>query len=108
MHLIISVLIAALGFFLGAQLLKGVTIKNYVTALLIVLVIAILNLTLGTFLKIISLGILSFGIFKLLLGALLILVADWFLDDFKVANFWWALGLATFVAVFQALAGALL
>lgn len=108
MHYLISFLVAGLAFFIGANILSGVRIKSYLTAILVVLVIAILNLTLGTFLKVISLGILSFGIFKLLLDAILIQVADWFLDDFEVENFWWALGLAALVAIFQGIASAII
>ncbi len=99
MDLIINILISAVAFFIGAQLLSGVTVRNFISAIVIAIVVGILNITLGTVLKIITLGILSFGVFTLFLDAVLILVADWFLEDFKVKNFWWALGLATIVAI---------
>ena len=99
MDIILNILVSAVAFFVGAHLLSGVTVKNFLAAILVAVVVGVLNFTLGTVLKIITLGLLSFGIFTLFLDAVLILVADWFLEDFKVKNFWWALGLAAIVAV---------
>ena len=99
MNLIIGILISAVGFYAGAQFLRGVTIKSFVEAIIVAVVISVLNVTLGLFLKILSLGILSFGIFSLFLDAILIQVADYFLNGFKVKNFWWALALALVVSV---------
>jgi putative membrane protein len=62
-------------------------------------VVAVLDVTLGNFLRIVTLGILSVGVFSWLLNAILILVADWLLPKFSVKNFWWALGLAAVVSI---------
>ena len=105
MELVINILISAVAFFIGAQLLSGVTVKNFLSAILVAVVIGVLNITLGVALKIVTLGLLSIGIFTLLLDAILILVADWFLDGFKVKNFWWALGLAAIVAIIDGVGG---
>lgn len=99
MENIICILISATAFFIGAKLLPGVTAKSFVQCILVALVVAVLDVTLGTVLKIITLGILSLGVFNWLLNAILILVADWFLPGFKVKNFWWALGLAAIVSI---------
>ena len=107
MDLLINILISAAAFFIGAQLLSGVTIKNFISAIAVAIVVGILNYTLGTALKILTLGLLSFGIFTLLLDAILILIADWFLKSLEVKNFWWALALAAIVAVVNSIAGTL-
>ena len=99
METILDIIINATAFYLGAQLLEGVTIKNFVHAILVAIAVAILNVTLGLLLKIVTLGLLSLGIFTLLLDAILIQVADYFLDGLKVKNFWWALALAAIVAI---------
>lgn len=96
---ILNILIASAAFFVGAKLLPGVDVKNFAQAMLVAVVVAVLSVTLGTLLKIVSLGILSLGIFSWLLSAILILVADWFLPKFKVENFWWALALAAVVSI---------
>jgi putative membrane protein len=105
MSWIIEFLICAAAFLGGAQLLRGVHIESYVQALMVVVVVAVLDMTLGTVLKIVTLGILSLGVFNWFLNALLIQVADWFLPEFKVDNFWWALGLAGFVSIATGVAG---
>lgn len=97
--MIINLLLSALAFLIGAYLLSGVDIEDYLQALLVALVVAILDITLGSFLKIISLGLLSLGIFNWLLNAVLIQIADWFLPKFKVKNFWYALALAAIVSI---------
>jgi len=105
MSWIIDFLICAGAFLLGAQVLRGVKVDSYVQALVVVVVVTILDMTLGTVLKIVTLGILSFSVFNWFLNAILIQVADWFLPEFKVDNFWWALGLAAFVSVATGVAG---
>jgi len=99
MDLIIGVLIAAVAFFIGGKLLPGVTLESFVQSICVAIVVGLLDITLGTVLKIVTLGILSLGIFTWLLNAIIIQVADWFLPGFRVKNFWWALGLAAVVSL---------
>ncbi len=103
METIIQIIITAAAFFIGAQILKGVQIKSFLQAIIVAIVIGLLNYTLGTFLKIVTLGILSLGIFTWLLDAILIQVADFFLEGFEVKSFWWALGLAAVVSIVSGL-----
>lgn len=105
MSWIIEFLIGAAAFLVAAQLLRGVHVESYVEALVVVVVVAVLDMTLGTVLKIVTLGILSLGVFNWFLNALLIQVADWVLPKFKVDNFWWALGLSGFVSIATGVAG---
>lgn len=99
MEIIINVLVAGASFFIGGKLLEGVKMKNFSQCIIVALLVGFLDITLGTVLKIVSLGILSFGVFTWFLNAILILVADWFLSGFEVKNFWWALGLAAIVSI---------
>jgi|GEM_PF-1416644 len=99
MDMIINGLVAAASFYIGAIVLRGVEVRSFWQALLVAITVAVLDVTLGTILKIVTLGLLSLGIFNWLLNAILILVADWFLPDFKVKNFWWALALAAVVSM---------
>ena len=101
MEFIISALISAAAFYFAARLLPGVTINSFKQAILVALAIALLNMTLGFGLKVLTLGILSLGIFKFVLSAILIQVADYFLDGLKVNGFLWAFALAATVAVFD-------
>ncbi|MEM6963181.1 MAG: phage holin family protein [Bacteroidota bacterium] len=99
MDTIIEILVTAAAFYAGARILKGVYVEDFLQAIIVAIAIGILNFTLGTFLKIITLGILSLGVFTLFLDVILIQVADYFLGSFKVKNFWWALGLAAVVSL---------
>jgi len=99
MNWITTILINAGALYIGAMLLSGVKIRGFVQAIILVLAIAFLNVTVGSVLKIVSLGILSLGIFTWLLDAILIQIADYFFDDFEVKNFWWALALAAVVSL---------
>jgi len=97
--MIINVLVAGISFYLGGKVLSGVEMENVLQCIIVALLVGFLDITLGTVLKIVTLGILSLGIFTWLLNAILIQVADWFLPGFRVKNFWWALGLAAIVSI---------
>ena len=99
MEIIMNILVAATSFYLGGIILRGVKLESFVQSIFVGLLVGLLDLTLGTVLKIVTLGILSLGIFTWLLNAILIQVADWFLPGFKVENFWWALALAAIVSI---------
>ena len=83
-------------------ILPTVTIKNYVTALLVALVIAILNATVGLILRfpinILTLGLLSFLV-HLIVTALMIKLADYLFTDFKIRGFMPAIIIAAVMAV---------
>lgn len=99
METIINVLVAGASFFIGGKLLQGVKMESFGQSIIVALLVGFLDITLGNVLKIVTLGILSLGIFTWFLNAILILVADWFLPGFKVDNFWWALGLSAVVSI---------
>ena len=99
MDLLLSAIVAGAAFFIGGKLLPGVEIRSFLQAILAAVVVAFLDITLGTVLKIVTLGLLSLGIFTWLLNAILIQVADWFLPGIRVKNFWWALALAAVVSI---------
>lgn len=99
MDIIINILVTSVAFYIGGHLLSGVEMKSFVQCIVVALVVGFLDVTLGTLLKIVTLGLLSLGIFTWFLNAILIQVADWFLPGFKVKNFWWALGLAAVASI---------
>ena len=98
-NLIVNILFGGIAFIAGAYFLKGVSIKGISQAFIVAVVVALLNATLGRMLSFMTLGLLSWGIFSWVLGALIIMVADYFLPKFKVENFWWAFGLSAVVSV---------
>ncbi|NNE30075.1 MAG: phage holin family protein [Saprospiraceae bacterium] len=99
MEYVFGIIASAIGVWAGSYLLDGVKLKGFMHAVIVVVVLAILNFTVGSVLKIVSLGILSWGVFNWFLDAILIQIADYFLDEFEVKNFWWALGLAAIISI---------
>ncbi len=93
MNFIITILVNGLAVFLTAYFLKGVTVKNYLYALLVAVVLAVVNAIIKPVLIILTIPItiLTLGLFILVINALLIMLVDYLLSGFKVKNFGWAL-----------------
>ena len=93
MNLLINMLILTVAVLLASYLLPGVTVKSFWTALVVAIVLALLN----TFVKpimvflTIPFTIITFGLFLLVINALIILLASAIVPNFKVDNFWRAL-----------------
>jgi putative membrane protein len=93
MGFLIRLLVSALAAMLTAYLLPGVRLDNFVTALLLALVLALLNMLVKPILVILTLPatILTLGLFLFVINALIILLATKLVSGFKVDGFWWAL-----------------
>jgi putative membrane protein len=76
----------AVALMIVAHLVQGFVVSNLVSALIAVVVIGLLNATFGLLLKIITLplGILTFGIFFLVINALMLKFASDFVPGFRV------------------------
>lgn len=105
MEFILTILINAVAIYAGAQFLRGVKVTDFSRALIIGLVVAILNATLGGFLDWISTPIrwITLGLFSFVVDAIILMVADYFLKGLTIKNFWWALALAIVVGVVNSL-----
>jgi putative membrane protein len=74
---------------LVAYFVPGFHVRNFPAALIAVLVIGLLNATLGLLLKLITLplGILTLGLFFLVINAIMLEVASAIVPGFNVASF---------------------
>jgi putative membrane protein len=79
----------AVALLLVAHLVSGFVITNWRSAFIAVLVIGLFNATVGLLLKVITLplGILTFGIFFLVINAVILKFASVFVPGFKVETF---------------------
>lgn len=93
MHILLRILITSLAAFAASYLLPGVHIDQYVTAVLLAVILALLNVVVKPVLIILTLPItiVTLGLFLLVINAFLILIASHFLPGFKVNGFWSAL-----------------
>jgi putative membrane protein len=82
--------LTALCVLLVAHVVPGFNVRSFGSALLAALVIGLANATLGLFLKVITfpLIILSFGLLLLVINAMLLELASWFVPGFAIHGFW--------------------
>ncbi|MFN1834693.1 phage holin family protein [Balneola sp. MJW-20] len=86
-------LINSVAVFATAKLLKGVEIKNFWSAVFVAAILAIVNVFIKPVLLFFGLPfiIITFGLFVLVINALLIMLVDELVEGFKVKSFGWAL-----------------
>ncbi|GHA24578.1 membrane protein [Salinimicrobium marinum] len=86
-----------------SKFLPGVTVAGYLTAVIVALVLALLNLIIKPILVLFTLPvtILTLGLFLFVINAIIILLADAFVGGFEVSGFWVALLFSILLSVFQ-------
>ena len=89
-YIIISWLISTLSILIVGHLIPGFEVQSFTSALIAAVVIGLINATVGLFLKIITIpiSILTFGIFLLVINALMLMLASSLLSGFTVSGFW--------------------
>jgi putative membrane protein len=89
-RLIVRWVLTALCVLLVAHLVPGFAVRGFGTALIAALVIGLVNGTLGFFLKIVTfpLTLITFGLFLVLINALMLKFASWIVPGFEVHGFW--------------------
>lgn len=88
-----SLLLNGLGIFIIGYLLKGVQIKSFFTALGVAILLALVNTFVKPILLFLTLPltIITFGLFILVINALMLMLVDAFVDGMKIKHFGWAL-----------------
>jgi putative membrane protein len=90
LRLLINWFLSALSLLIVTRIVPGFVVTGIGPALLAVIVIGLVNGTLGLFLKVITfpLTILTLGIFWLVINALMLMAASALVPGFKVQGFW--------------------
>lgn len=101
----LHILVNAASLMAAAYFLSGVTLSDFTKALILAVILALLNSTLGAVLDFISTPLrwLTIGLFSLVVDAIVLKVADYFMKGFSLKSFGWALAMATVVAIFNTL-----
>ena len=96
-------LFTVLTIWLLSKLIPGIHVDSIWSALLVAVVIALLGLTIGTFMQVIALPItiITFGLFAFVVNAILIMLAAWLMDSFSIDSFWYALLLSVTISIVQ-------
>jgi len=109
MNLIIRLLITAVVAFLLTKVLPGVHFEGFSTAIIFAVVLGVLNLILKPILSLfgLPLTIITLGFFALVINAIIVLVADYFIDSMEVNGFWWAFIFSILLSIITSLANSM-
>jgi putative membrane protein len=89
LRLLVKWILSAILLLVVAHFVPGFVVTSFTAALIAAIVIGLVNGTLGLFLKIVTLPLtfLTFGIFLLIINALMLMVASAIVPGFHVAGF---------------------
>lgn len=104
---ITKIFVGGISVFLADWLLSGVEVDSWWTSFVLAAVIILINLTLKPLMVILTFPIMlvSFGIFLLVINALVILMAAELVSGFTVNGFWWALAFSIVLSLVNAVFG---
>ena len=90
MNMILKWILFALLIIFIAWVIPGITVTGFISALIVVIVLSIVNLFIRPLVELISLplNVITLGIFSLIVNALLFLLAAKFSPGFQIDGFW--------------------
>ena len=93
MNLLIRLIISTIAVLVTALLLPGVNASDFLTGLLVAVVLGLLNAVLRPILVLLTLPVtvVTLGLFVLVINAAMVLLAAKVVPGFEVRSFWWAL-----------------
>lgn len=103
MKLIFQLLLTAVVVLVLAEVLPGVGVDTFTTSIIVAVVLALLNALVKPILVFLTLPatIVTFGLFLLVINAVIILLVDWLIPGFGVDGFWWALLFSLLLTIAQ-------
>ncbi len=110
MKLILRILLSALAVVILSKILPNVSVDSYLTAIIVALVLSLLNFIVKPILVILTLPVtlITFGLFLLIINAIIILLADRIIVGFNVDGIWWALLFSLLLSFLQSILFSLL
>lgn len=105
MNFLIKILLTAVAVLIIAFVLPGVEVDGYYTALWVAITLGLIFTFLKPILVVLTLPatILTFGLFLFILNAGLVLLADAWVDGFRVAGFWTALFFSVLLSIVESI-----
>lgn len=105
MKLILRILLSALAVVILANVLPGVGVDNYTTAIIVAVVLSLLNFLVKPILVILTLPvtIVTFGLFLLIINAIIIMLAGHFVSGFQVNGILWAVIFSLLLSFLQSI-----
>lgn len=105
MNLLVRILLSAIAVLVIAELLPGASVNNYTTAIVVAVVLGLLNMIVKPILVILTLPVtlVTFGLFLLVINALIILMADSLIGGFSVDGVWSALIFSLLLTILESI-----
>ncbi len=103
MNLIIRILITAALVIAIAHFMPGVSVASFTTSIIVAIVLGLLNIFVKPILVLLTLPVtlITFGLFLLVINALLILLCTKIVGGFAVENFWTAVFFSMILSILQ-------
>ncbi|WP_026914181.1 phage holin family protein [Christiangramia portivictoriae] len=103
MKLLLRLLLTAVAVVILAKILPGVSVDSYWTAIIVAIVLSLLNFIVKPILVLFTLPvtILTLGLFLLIINAIIIFMADGFIDGFDVSGWFMAIIFSLLLSLFQ-------
>ncbi|MFD2530128.1 MULTISPECIES: phage holin family protein [Polaribacter] len=103
MKTFLKILLTALAVIVLANILPGVEVSGYVSAIIVAAVIALLNMVVRPLLIFFTLPatLVTFGLFIFVINAIIILLADKLVSGFAVSGFFSALLFSILLSIFR-------
>lgn len=101
MKLLMDLFIRTAAIFISAYILKGVVVRDFITAFVVAVVLGLINLVIKPILILLTLpiNVLTLGLFTLVINAFLILLVNRIVPGFTVVSFGWALAFGIILAL---------
>jgi putative membrane protein len=106
-HIVLVWLVSALALWLVARIVPGIEVRDFGAALIAAIVIAVVNALVGPILRFIAwpLTVLTLGLFKLVINAVLLILASMIAPGFRVRGFFNAILGALMLTILEWLLG---
>jgi putative membrane protein len=100
MQFIVKIILSSFSVMVASWMLSGVVIRDYLSAIMVAFVLALLNMVVKPILIFLTIPvtILTLGIFLLVINAIIVLIASSLVEGFYIAGFWWAMGFSIIVS----------
>ncbi len=107
MGFIVKLLINALAVAITAYVLPNVEINSFLTAIIVALVLAVINMFIKPIVAILTLpiNILTLGLLSFIINGLFILIASNLVDGFTVGGFLWAVIFSIVLSIVSSILG---
>ena len=101
----LDLLLFSLAVLVVSRLMPSIYIKNFLTAIVVAVVYSIINFLTGWFFFLLTLPfiIITFGLFKFVINAILLWITDKLIEDFKIDGFGSTLIAAFLITVIDSL-----